>query len=246
MLLPPNIVVPVSSVTMVCMYRKLLIKALQLAQIQSDRILPQTGILHHADALLSSFPRILADEAACRVLLLLWKADFPKDLHGKTYKEMTVGDTSNVRALQTFRSIVLRLWRAYSSPNSLPDRFSAFESIDEIVRREIHIKTLVGINTGEKMEQLAKRKRVQDRQKEREQAKLTRAASKAAGGKKDETEVTIVGGIVVTDPVTTTPSALIGGASPATEGDAAEDTQPLCTPFRTRELLWTGRNVAYT
>jgi hypothetical protein len=259
-LLPPNIVIPTSSVTVVGMYRKLLIKSLQLSHNHVERCLPQTGILHHADALLSSFPRILSDDAACRVLLLLWKREFPKDVNGKTYKDMTVADTSNIRALQVFRSVVLSLWRAFSSPHAQPDKLNPFETDQETLRREMRIREMVGIPVdGQAAAAEAAKNTVT--------AKATATVVAAANARppsvrksmsrlvepskpvaKENVEATIVGGVVVNDPgAYVEPKSLVeeNKDKNTKKDDAAKEIleQPLCTPFNARELMWTGRVV---
>eukprot|EP00981_Chlorochromonas_danica_P011048 scaffold3678_cov157-Ochromonas_danica.AAC.1 len=147
-LLPVNIVVPTSSVTIVGIYRKILADTLKLFEDQPDRILPQTGSLLHADVVLSSFPRILADPAACRVLMMLWKKEFPTELNGKTYRDMTINDASSVRALQVFRNVMLRLWHAFGSPDAQPNKLLPDESEEDIIARELRIRELVGIAVG--------------------------------------------------------------------------------------------------
>jgi len=267
-LLPPNIVLPTSSVTVVGMYRRLLMKSMQLNQNAPDRVLPQTGVLHHADALLSSFPRLLSDEAACRVLLLMWKREFPKDLDGKAYKDMTVNDTSNIRALQVFRGVVLRLWRAYSSPHSMPDKLNPVETPDQVSKREMRIRELVNIPTDGKAAAAEAAKNTMTAKaaaaaKNVQQGKpitTTKNAQNSSGaadggssapvpgiktGKKGAKaaapEVTIVGGVVVTDPNAHAGKTVHDEVAMRPEENKEQVEQPLCTPFHSRELLWTGR-----
>jgi Ca2+-binding EF-hand superfamily protein len=260
-LLPPNIVIPTSSVTVVGMYRKLLIKSLQLSHHSMERVLPQTGVLHHADALLSSFPRILADDAACRVLLLLWKREFPKDLNGKTYKDMTVSDTSNIRALQVFRSVVLRLWRAFGSPHALPDKLTLFETDIETLQREMRIREMVAIPVdgaaaaAEAAKNTMTAKTIAAAANARP-PNVTKAVSSIsafadtskAPPKQAPGEATIVGGVVINDPgAYTVPKSLVeeNKDKNTKKADAKAEAveQPLCTPFNARELMWTGRVV---
>jgi hypothetical protein len=144
-ILPPNIVIPASAVTIVGIFRKLLRDSFRLLDEQTERILPQTGVLHHADPLLSTFPRVLSDPAGSRVLLLLWKHEFPTELNGKNYKNMTLADTSNVRALQVFRNVILHLYHAFSCPTLLPDKLKPFETEVQIQEREKKIKEYIGM-----------------------------------------------------------------------------------------------------
>ena len=58
-LLPPNIVLPSSALSIVGIYRIMLLKSYQISMENSDRNLPQTGSLHSSSALLSGFPRLI-------------------------------------------------------------------------------------------------------------------------------------------------------------------------------------------
>jgi hypothetical protein len=80
--LPRNIILPEMSVSIVGVYRHFLANTLREHDLHSqiDRILPQSGSLPTGDPLFSSFPRILNDPAACRVLLLLWRMEAPKNI----------------------------------------------------------------------------------------------------------------------------------------------------------------------
>lgn len=80
--LPRNIILPEMSVSIVGVYRHFLANTLREYDLncQIDRILPQTGELPTGDPLFSSFPRILNDPAASRVLLLLWRMEAPKNI----------------------------------------------------------------------------------------------------------------------------------------------------------------------
>lgn len=51
--------------------RKLLIKTLHKEAGMHEHVLPQSVMQHHADVVLSSFPRLLKDPAASRVMLFL-------------------------------------------------------------------------------------------------------------------------------------------------------------------------------
>jgi hypothetical protein len=144
-ILPLNIVLPTSTVTVVGIYRKLLLQAINQEGEKVDRLLPQSGILHHADALLSSFPRILADPAASKVLMMLWSKQFPHELNGRTFRDMTISDASNIRALQVFRSAVLQLWHAFSSPSAIPNKLIPFETYEDILLREDRIREIIGL-----------------------------------------------------------------------------------------------------
>lgn len=80
--LPRNIIIPDRCVSLVGVYRHFLAYTLREYELHSqiDRILPQSGKLPTGDPLLSSFPRILNDPAAARVLMLLWRMQAPQSV----------------------------------------------------------------------------------------------------------------------------------------------------------------------
>ena len=139
--LPINIVIPSSSVTMVAIYRKLLKEA------HEHRLATVSNVVRHTtDAIFSSFPRILADPAASRVMLYLWSKEAPADVvKAAGFKSLSEADVST-RALQVFRDIVLRVYRAFNSPDSIPSRLKPEESAEDIDRREQTMRGIVGVN----------------------------------------------------------------------------------------------------
>lgn len=58
-LLPPNVVLSTSSLSIVGIYRIMLIKSFQVSLENADRHLPQTGTLHSSSVLLSGFPKLI-------------------------------------------------------------------------------------------------------------------------------------------------------------------------------------------
>jgi hypothetical protein len=111
LLLPPNIVLPTSSLSIVGMYRVMLVKSYQASMDSCNREghLPQTGNLHFSSALLSGFPRLLADPAAYRVLMQMWSKEAPLELMGKLGKEITVGLASTNRYVYIHRYVHIHI-----------------------------------------------------------------------------------------------------------------------------------------
>jgi hypothetical protein len=141
LLLPPNVVLPTSSLSIVGMYRVMLVKSYQASMDCGNREghLPQTGNLHFSSALLSGFPRLLADQAAYRVLMSMWSKEAPLELMGKQGKEITVGLASTNRATELFKEVVLRVWRASNSPDAMPNKLRAVESIEDLYKRYLSL-----------------------------------------------------------------------------------------------------------
>ena len=80
-LLPPCIILPSSAVTLVALFRESQEAARNLFIAYTSRALPQTGHCGSSvDIVLSSFPKLLADVAACRVLMYFWSKEAPKDI----------------------------------------------------------------------------------------------------------------------------------------------------------------------
>jgi len=145
--LPPNVILPANSTVAVGLARVLILDN-QINQYQGhlQNILPQTGSLLGGDAVLSSLPKLLSDPAACRVFYLLWASEGPKEV-GIRAGETTLSKAENVnnKALTALREIILRLWRACSSPEARPSRLFEEESVDSMYRREVIIRELAGV-----------------------------------------------------------------------------------------------------
>ena len=81
--MPPSIILPSSAVSLVYIYRQMLRKARgQIHALQyyhSERDLPQTSVINNiSDIVLSSFPKIMDDTAASRVLMYFWSYESNK------------------------------------------------------------------------------------------------------------------------------------------------------------------------
>jgi hypothetical protein len=185
---------------------------------------------------------VLADPAACRVLLLLWKKEFPTELNGKTYRDMTISDSSSVRALQVFRNVVLSLWHAYSSPESQPSRLHPFETEEDLIARELRIRELVGIALGSRitptMTQSLSRS-ITGPIKSQPPKPAANRQSFSFLKKKPEPQGTLVGSVVMDGVASTTPQALSSSQQQVAVKKEAEVKEHLYTPFNARELMWT-------
>ena len=60
-LLPPNVVLPTSSLTIIGIYRVMLLKSLEVTLVNAEKHLPQTGTLHSPSALLGGFPKLIGE-----------------------------------------------------------------------------------------------------------------------------------------------------------------------------------------
>ena len=59
---------------------------------------------------------------------------------------MIISDSYNTRILEIFRNVILKLYIAYSSPFSIINKkLHLYESYDDIKKREMYIRSLVGI-----------------------------------------------------------------------------------------------------
>ena len=146
--LPANIVLPANGTTAIGLIRVLILEN-QISQYQGhiQNILPQSGgALLGGDAVLSSLPKLLSDPAAYRVFFQLWSLEGPKDI-GLRPGETTSSNIENVndKTKAVLRDIVLRLWRAYSSPEARPSRLDREESVDSMYRREVTLRELAGV-----------------------------------------------------------------------------------------------------
>lgn len=148
-LLPSNIVLPTVGVSAAGIYRVLLHKTKFAYEESKGRVLPQTQIgpsLGHADPILSFFPKLLEDPAASRVLMLLWANEAPDELKTFLNKDITVEKTFTEQSHRAFREVMLRLYRAYNAPDAKHNCMNLEdETAEEINRREIRIKELIGI-----------------------------------------------------------------------------------------------------
>lgn len=80
------------------------------------------------------------------VFFLLWSIDGAKEISTKPNESSGCSiESINVRAVDSFNNIVLRLWRAFSAPDAQPDRLVDEETVDSVYRRELRIRELAGI-----------------------------------------------------------------------------------------------------
>jgi len=148
-LLPTNIVLARQTAASAVSIYRYLGSGSTKSQLVTDadrRALPQSGQLPSTDAVLSSFPRLLADPAAARVLLSLWQQECPAELIIKSPRNLTIADVSQPKVVDIFRHVVLRVYRAYSSPDAQWDKLlGPFETNDEVQTREDNIRDMVGL-----------------------------------------------------------------------------------------------------
>eukprot|EP00605_Chrysophyceae_sp_TOSAG23-4_P002649 GSChrysophyteH1.ASY1.ANO1.2925.1 assembled CDS len=145
-LLPNNIVLPRKSIIMAGMFRQLLAKeAVDRSAHRGDEALPQTGACKSQNILLSAFPPMIDDEAVRRVLMYLWSLEAPPSLFKKNLHQITSSDLMSRQILSVFRQVVLRVWRAFSSPDARPNPLQPVESAKAVARRENNVLNMVGL-----------------------------------------------------------------------------------------------------
>jgi hypothetical protein len=126
------------------LYRLLLQQQMTIKPDKPEQMLPQTGSLPLADAILSSFPRILADAAASRVLMYFWSRSLPKEMENKPITAINVADATQPKVLMTFREVAVQMYHAFSCLDAQPDRMRPFETVEEVFRREVRMRQYVG------------------------------------------------------------------------------------------------------
>jgi Ca2+-binding EF-hand superfamily protein len=254
-LLPSNIILPVSAVTIFGIYRKLLFNAISMSRMQAntERLLPQTttgSSIYHADVILSSFPKIISDEALCHVLLLLWKKEYPILYNNKTYKDMIISDSYNTRVLEIFRNIILKLYIAYSSPYSIVDKkLNSHESYEEIKKREMYIRSLVGIPIDGTKDAIQFSLTTTNNHINNIQKSNLKRQSSATSTNYVNTTITDNNAIISTLPPSsslTSSSSTAAAAATSSSSLVVMKTSdlvnelPLCIPFHSKELLWSS------
>ena len=105
----------------------------------------QSGPLPLADAILSSLPRILADPAASKVLMLLWSKRAPDSIRGKRATAITIDNATDPAVLGVFRDVTLKLYRAFGYLDAQPSRLKPVESAAALEKRIERIREYVGI-----------------------------------------------------------------------------------------------------
>jgi len=148
--LPENIILPSKIVSSVGIYRCLMSSMqTQYLSLDSSRVLPQSGTyLPFGDVLLSSFPKLLTDPCAAKVLMLLWAREAPANIGTLSdVRNISVQEATNPSVLKLFREVVLRVWRAYNSPEAMKSKHIEIESYDESMKREDKLKEMIGMES---------------------------------------------------------------------------------------------------
>lgn len=140
-ILPRDIILPTKTVDVITTYRQIIASETHLPTRNSKAV-----ALPYGNAIFSSFPRILNDPAAQRVLLLLWSLKAPPIIK----KSPPVVSATNPHyvapeRLDVFNDVVLKVWHAMSCYNDKRSRLEVDESLDSIYARELHLRNLVGI-----------------------------------------------------------------------------------------------------
>jgi hypothetical protein len=211
---------------------------LELYQSRPQTIRPQSGgALLGADAVFSSLPRILSDAAASRVLFFIWSKEGPKDLSIRPGEPSGCKiEALNRKAVESFKSIVLRVWYAFNSPYALPDRFAGDETPEAVYQRELVIRSLAGIPILASAE-LAKAASLTASESS---ATLTQTAVQA-------TLASSVGGTLSRPPSNSTLPAAPVSKDPTMRQEELKRIEAAIdfesrghTPFNTRELIYGG------
>lgn len=243
--LPPNIVLPCSAVTLIAIYRSELMRTMNAHEDYAERVLPQSSDrLHSADVLFSSFPKILSDRAAARVLYMLWKLEAPEDeRHRKfasdgtqDYSRMTISSVTDKRIKESYRKIVLSMWMAYNCPQCQPNPLKLIETAEDTYHREQVIRTLVGVP-----------------QIKAEHAGITRNFSSIPTPKTNSDTNENVRKNSVNNVDENLRNSLVKSISKLNANSIVKSLPEkkatvdphlyLHTPFNARELLWTGRKI---
>ena len=66
-------------------------------------------------------------------------------IQGKGGKDITIGIASNQKAMDVFKEVVLRVWRASNSPDAIQDKLCPDESIEMQYIREMRIRDMLGL-----------------------------------------------------------------------------------------------------
>lgn len=152
-LLPPNVVLPYKAVLLVGVFRDLLDLTMQNTVVShTERLLPQTAPAQRADILLSAFPQLLGDRAAMEVLMLVWSLQVEPELANKKggLSSINSNELEKESVRSTFRECVIRVWRAYNSPNAQKTRLRPTESAEELRIRKRYIQEMIGFEVKNK------------------------------------------------------------------------------------------------
>jgi Ca2+-binding EF-hand superfamily protein len=150
-LLPPNVVVPSKAVLLVGVFRNLLDLTMHSTVVShGERLLPQSAPAQRGDILLSAFPQILADRAAMEALLLVWALEVSPSLWKRGVHSITSNDLESEKVRTAFRDCVVRVWRAYNSPDARKNRLNPQETVSELRARKTNILAMLGFEIKNK------------------------------------------------------------------------------------------------
>ena len=91
-------------------------------------------MLAHGDALLSTFPRLIADLPLCRVFMYLWSRSAPYELGpAANPADITIPLALHPTALSLFKQSVLSLWKVSASPTAKANRLLPYEAISQVL-----------------------------------------------------------------------------------------------------------------
>lgn len=135
-LLPDNIIIPTSSTTAVALYRHLLAECGFLEPFVS----PQKFVSQQNSIILSSFPSMMADQAARDAFVWAWRELQPKNMQSKIYaaKEEI---TSSSRLFTIFSTLMLHIWNIRNLHGAKPDSIDVLETFSDVLRRSSFMKS---------------------------------------------------------------------------------------------------------
>jgi hypothetical protein len=206
--------------------------------------------------------------------MYMWSREAPVELVGTGKRgapanrlyELTVGAVTNPRAMDPFKEVVLRLWRASNSPDAQPSKLQAVETLDAIEARSLRMREIVGLpkpgapvmtsSLSSSMLNLGLRRSTEPTNA----GSVAGAAAAGGGGGRGASSagagVAIPGGVPAQPaptagrgaliPVPTAPfqhfasNAGVTRSGSATVLSKAPLSAQLHTPFNPRELLWTA------
>ena len=149
-ILPRDIILPTKTVDIITIYRQAISSEINQRQRYQHHYnsINKSMALPSGNAVFSSFPRILNDPAAQRVLLLLWRlktASMPAAKRAKSTPQLIDPNYVPQEMFVLFNEVVLKIWHAMSCYNDKRTRLDVDESLDSIFGREMHLRKLVGI-----------------------------------------------------------------------------------------------------
>jgi hypothetical protein len=133
--LPDNIILPTSSIAAVVLYRKLMADNGLFRAMETVR---KVAISNQIGIIISNFPRIMEDPAACDAFLWIWRKLLPNNFRGRIH--FTIQDLLSAKLNKIFNKIVLHLWAICNLHAAKPDSTNLLETEQEIARRKDFIK----------------------------------------------------------------------------------------------------------